>query len=30
VVGSYRFRVVATNLVGTSPASAQSNLVTGR
>jgi Fibronectin type III domain len=29
-VGSYRFTVVATNLVGTSQPSAQSNLVTGQ
>jgi len=29
-VGSYRFTVVATNAVGTSPASDASNLVTGQ
>jgi hypothetical protein len=29
-VGSYRFRVVATNAVGTSQPSIQSNLVTGQ
>jgi hypothetical protein len=28
--GNYRFTVVAINAVGTSPASAQSNLVTAR
>jgi hypothetical protein len=29
-VGSYRFTVVATNAVGSSPASGTSNLVTGQ
>ena len=30
VAGNYRFTVVAINAVGTSPASARSNLVAGR